>query len=145
MGTNNKEYKFLKFVEFKDLENWDISTLKHILSNIEESQKPLYEKLFWKSIVESSDDELRNSLLFLVELTSWYWNQKFQELASVNSNSPHRNIKYIPNMRRNTILTHLNYILSVDLREVIISAKEKIEEEKKKLYNSECIYNNINL
>jgi len=145
MKKLNTEYKFLNFIEFKNLENWDVSNLITLLKINEHQNKTVYEILFWKDISESTDEELRQNLLFLVELTSWYWSQKFQELAEKNNNSPHRNIKYIPTMKRQTLLNHLGYILSVDLSEVIISAKQKIEEEKNKLNNMENRYNNINL
>ena len=107
-----------KIINFTDLKwTW-------VPSEIFKTQ--VYSEIFWNDLYSDSLENLRNNLIFLIELTKSYgaWYKNFW------INSPHRRISAIETMKKDTLIDHIQQFLNIDLQDFIKYAENRIENEK---------------
>lgn len=126
-----------KLVNFSDLtDSW-------LPADIMNSDK--YSAIYWKTIAAATTDELRDSLAELVAFTgNRFTNNNFSSQTWYNPSSPHRHVSRIFEMKRETVIKHLNFILSADLNQVLKEWEKHIWEEKERIANLEVMFEKFN-
>lgn len=125
---DNDQKKFLTFINFKDIDVWDIKTLKW---RVEVNN---FNKKYWKNINDCSIDELREALVFFQKLLSWYWNSVWNNNTNIwQWNHLTRRIWTVDTMKKQTLVKWLNIINGLDIDKVILVWREKIKEEQEKI------------
>lgn len=124
MTENKTEYKYLEFVNFKDLTKWDYSSIMW---------NKKYREFFGENINNVSIDILRNQLKELIYLTQSYWSKWLRNQKNKLYNDPHRYIDQIPWMSRERLEEYILYFLGLDMEQFFNYTLENILQEEKKL------------